>query len=120
MLIKRRLTEVAVDSLTDYLKERFAKLKELDLDQDGQKDIDQIIEVVNRCGQAVKSTLESTNFADMASGFDQIITGMSLIKNSFDQKQLTALTAELTEASKKLTQLGKLSVQHLKDEGQTG
>jgi hypothetical protein len=115
MRIKRRLTEVAVDSFADYLKVRFAKLKELDLDDDGQKDVDQLIEIVNKCGHKLKDTMESTNFANLATGLDQIFTGLALIRGSIDQEKLAALTSELADGSKKLTVLGKLSVQRLKE-----
>ncbi len=38
MSLKKHLTNVAVDSVMDYLKEKLEKLKQLDLDADGDRE----------------------------------------------------------------------------------
>ena len=48
-MFRKKLTEVAVESVTEYLEEKLEYLKTLDLDKDGQKDVDQITEIVKRC-----------------------------------------------------------------------
>ncbi len=117
-MFKKKLTEVAIDTFTEYLQERFEKLKQFDLDQDGQKDVDQIIEILGRCSVKAKATLDSTNFSNIAAGLEQVINGASLIKNSLDRETLSELGEELSIASKKLTVLGKLSIQYMKEKGQ--
>ncbi len=117
-MFKKKLTAVAVDSVTEYLQERFEKLKQYDLDQDGQKDVDQIIEILGRCSVKAKAALESTNFANIAAGLEQVIAGAVLIKNSVDPQTMAELGEELSGASKQLTVLGQLSIQYMKEKGQ--
>ncbi len=115
MSIKRKLTEVAVDSFTDYLKERFEKLKQLDLDKDGHRDVDQIIEILTRCGNLAKDALSSTDFPRLAAGLDQIFAGSALMRSAVDAKKLGAAGQELVQAMKKLGELAHLGVIELKD-----
>ncbi|MBY0548989.1 MAG: hypothetical protein K2W95_17080 [Candidatus Obscuribacterales bacterium] len=119
MMIKQKLTEVAVDAITDYVKEKIEWLKKFDLDQDGRKDVDQIIEIVVRCGQLTKESIDHTNFAQIAAGLDQIMTGASLIKSSVDQEKLAAMSKELGAAWHKLGHLAQLSIQYAKDNPQS-
>lgn len=114
-MFRRKLTEVAVDSFTDYLKERFEALKQLDLDKDGQKDVDQIIAIVNRAGLALKDSLDSTDFTQMATGLEQIVNGAQLIKNSFDAVKVQAVAKELKEGCTKLAELGQLGITEMKE-----
>lgn len=117
MLIKKKLTEVAVDSFTEYLQQKFEKLKEFDLDQDGQKDVDQIVEILGRCATKAKETLDTTDFPGIASGLEHILRGASMIRASLDEKKLGELSTELAEASKKLTHLGQLTINYVKESG---
>lgn len=114
MLFKRKLTEVAVDSFTDYLKEKFELLKQVDLDQDGQKDVDQIVEIVNRAGLALKDALDSTDFSKMATGLEQITGGVALIKSSFDAVKVQAVAHEIKVGTAKLVELGNLGIGEMK------
>jgi hypothetical protein len=117
MQIKRKLTEVAVDSFTEYLQERFDRLKELDLDKDGQKDVDQIIQIIGRCGVSAKAALASTDAANIAAGLEQIINGTTLIQKSFDQESVSFFLKELSSAFSKISQLTQLSIQYVKEHG---
>ena len=119
MQIKRKLTEVAVDSFTEYLHERFSKLKELDLDQDGQKDVDQIMLLLSRCGEKAKETLSATNIANIASGLDQIIQGASLVRKSFDEQKVGELIKELSNATSQIAKLAQLSIKYAKEQGKS-
>lgn len=114
-MFKQKLTEVAVDAITDYLKQRIEWLKQFDLDQDGQKDVDQIIAIVVRCGQLMKESIDHTNFAQIAEGLDQIMNGATLIKNSVDKEKLGAMSKELGAGWKTLGHLTQLSIQYAKD-----
>ena len=114
MGIKRKLTEVAVDSVTEYLQEWFHNLKQFDLDRDGQKDVDQIIQILGRCGIKAKETLSSTDATNIATGLEQIINGVTLVRKSFDQEKVTALLKELSNASAKITELAQLTIEHAK------
>jgi len=117
MQIKRKLTEVAVDSLTEYLQESFEKLRQFDLDQDGHKDVDQIIQILGRCGAKAKEMLTSTSAADIAAGLEQIIAGTTLIQKSFDREKVAAFLSELSSASSKITELTELSITYVKEHG---
>lgn len=120
MLIKKKLTEVAVDTFTEYLQQKFAQLKELDLDQDGQKDVDQIIEILGRCADKAKETLDATDFPGVASGLEHILRGASMIRASLDEQKLGELSSELASASARLTHLGQLTIEYVKDMGEKG
>lgn len=115
MGFKRKLTEVAVDSVTEYLQEWFQNLKQFDLDRDGQKDVDQIVQILGRCGTKAKETLSSTDAANIAAGLEQIINGTTLIRQSFDHDKVTAFLKELSQASAKITELAQLSIEHAKE-----
>ena len=117
MLIKKKLTEVAVDSVTEYLQETFEKLRQFDLDQDGQKDVDQVVEILGRCGAKAKETLASTKASDIAAGLEQIIAGATLIRNSFDRDKIAALLKEAADAYYKITELTQLSITYVKEHG---
>jgi hypothetical protein len=113
-MFRRKLTEVAVDSFTDYLKERFEMLKQLDLDKDGHKDVDQIVAIVNRGGLALKDALDSTDFTKMATGLEQIVAGVNQIKSSFDAVKVQAVAKEFKEGATKLVELGHLGISEMK------
>jgi hypothetical protein len=118
-MFRRKLTEVAVDSFTDYLKEKFEMLKQLDLDKDGQKDVDQIVAIVNRGGVALKDALDSTDFNKMATGLEQIVGGLNMIKSSFDAVKVQAVAKEFQEGASKLVELGHLGIGEMKQNQQT-
>lgn len=116
-MFKKKLTEVAVESVTEYLEEKLEYLKTLDLDKDGHKDVDQITEIVKRCGDAVKDVLDTTDFARMATGLEQIISGTEMIGKSFDPDKVKVFALELKEGASKigeLTQLGIAEAKHQK------
>jgi len=115
MSIKRKLTEVAVDSFTEYLEERLAKLKELDLDKDGQKDVDQIIAILKKCAVSVKGVLDTTDLTRMASGMDQMIAGANMIGTSFDREKLMTVGNDLREGLSTLSHLAQLGLVELKE-----
>lgn len=119
-MFKRKLTEVAVDSFTEYLQERFEKLKQLDLNQDGRKDVDQIIEIIGKCAIKAKETIDATNFANIASGLEQVMQGATLIGQSIDQQKLRELGVEIADASRQLTALGQVTIQYVKEHGDKG
>ena len=115
MQIKRKLTEVAVDSFTDYLKEKLEDLKKLDLDKDGQKDVDQVVEILKRCGRLSKDALAATDLPAVAGGLEQIITGATAIGKAVNTEKLGAAAKELGQAFKKLANLAHLGIVELKE-----
>lgn len=118
-MFKRKLTEMAVDNFTEYLQERFEKLKQLDIDQDGRKDVDQVIEILGRCAVKAKATLDTTNFANIAAGLELMFQGSGMIANSLDREKLKELGVELSDATKKLTTLGEVTIRYVKERGDT-
>jgi len=116
-MLKRKLTEVAVDSLTEYLQERFEKLRQFDLDQDGQKDVDQVIAILGRVGESAKAMLATTDVSNIASGLEQIMAGATLIQHSFDQEKMSELFKEVGTASSKISELTQLSIAYVKEHG---
>lgn len=113
-MFKRKLTEVAVDSFTEYLEEKLEHLKQLDLDKDGEKDVDQIVAILNKCGLALKDMLNTTDFPKMATGLEQIITGTELIGKSFDPEKVTAMGRELKNGVTKIGELAQLGITEMK------
>lgn len=113
-MIKKKLTEVAVDAFTEYIKERVSWLRQFDLDKDGQKDVDQIIDIVMRCGAILKDSLSSTNFPQIATGLEQIISGVTLIRDSLDKDKLAEMGKELSTGANKIGELAQLSIQYAK------
>ncbi len=116
MFMKRKLTEVAVDGVTEYLQEKLARLREFDLDQDGQRDVDQVIEILGRCGEKAKTALSSTDFPKVAAGVEQIFDGLAMIRQSCNQEKLGDFFNEVSAASVKLNHLGQLSIRYIKDQ----
>jgi hypothetical protein len=114
MSLKRTLTAVAVDSARDYLQEKLHELKQLDLDKDGQKDVDQIAALLTELAERVKASVEATDFQKLASGLDQIISGAALIGDSVDKEKLAAAFSELSLSLRQLGTLLKLGVADLK------
>ncbi|MBI1270161.1 hypothetical protein GC174_07000 [bacterium] len=114
-MFRKKLTEVAVESVTEYLEEKLEYLKTLDLDKDGQKDVDQITEIVKRCGNAVKDVLDTTDFAKMATGLEQIITGTEMIGKSFDPDKVKVFANEFKVGATKLGELTQLGITEVKN-----
>jgi hypothetical protein len=115
-MLKRKLTEVAVDAFTEYLNEKLNTLKQLDLDKDGRKDVDQLAEIVGRCGLITKDVLSTTDFSKIGSGLEQIINGTTMIRNALNKEQLSILTRELSEGAAKIGELAKLSIDYAKEQ----
>lgn len=116
MTIKRKLTEVAVDAFTDYLKEKLDYLKQFDLDQDGVKDVDQLMTILSRCGALAKEAVKTTNFPQIAAGLDQIISGAALIGGAVEKEKLGAVTRELAQGLAKAGELARLSIEYVKNQ----
>jgi len=114
MSLKRKLTDVAVDSFIDYLKEKIEKLKQLDLDKDGQKDVDQIAGLLTSLSATVKDTVESTDFPKLATGLEQIMSGVNLIGSSIDRQKLAKTCTELGTGMKQIGHLLELGVHEMK------
>lgn len=115
-MIQRKLTEVAVDYFSDFIREKLEVIKQLDLDKDGQKDVDQLAEIVARLALRLKDALAATDFPQIAVGLEQIMNGSQLIRSSIDKESLTILSKELREGLAKVGQLSRLSVQYVKDQ----
>lgn len=114
-VIKKRLTEVAVDSFADYLKEKLEKIKQLDLDHDGRKDVDQLKEIVGNCGVHMKNVLDSTDFQKLAEGLDNIMKGANMVATAFDGKLLAEAGKELSKGAEKIGQLAQLAIEDAKE-----
>jgi hypothetical protein len=114
MSLKSKLTSVAVDSARDYLQERLNRLKELDLDDDGQKDVEQIKEVLSRLSVKVKDAVEATDFQKLATGLDQIVAGTGMIGDSIDRTKLRETGSELLIGVKQLGKLLQLGIAEVK------
>ena len=113
-MFKKKLTEVAVDSVTEYLEEKLEYLKTLDLDKDGVKDVDQIVEILNRCGQSAKEVLDTTDFSKMASGLEKIINGTEMIGASFEPEKVKSFGLQLKEGVTKIGELTQLGIAEVK------
>jgi hypothetical protein len=116
MSLKRKMTEVAVDAFTEYVQEKVEWLRQFDLDEDGQKDIDQILEILQRISITLKDALTSTDIAKIASGIEQIVSGATLIGKSVDRNDLRAVGRELSEGLAKISHLSRLGLEQLRDE----
>lgn len=116
-LIRKHLTGVAVDTVTDFLKEKFEQVKQLDLDQDGRKDVDQMLEILESCGRLTKTAIDSTDFQKLATGLDQIILGFKAVTAALDAESLSLTTQAYGKALKKMAQLGQLGIQEIKERG---
>ncbi len=114
MFMKKTLTAVAVDSFRDYLREKLEQLKELDLDHDGRKDVDQIAEQLMHLSAKVKDAMESADFTKLAVGLEQIMSGATLIGASVDRAKLADACTELGTGMKQLGSLLQLGIQDLK------
>jgi hypothetical protein len=114
MFIKKTLTAVAVDSFRDYLKEQLDKIKELDLDKDGQKDVDQIADLLMHLSAKVKDAIESTDFPKLASGLEQIMAGVTLMGASVDRIKLADACSDVGAGMTKLGSLLQLGIRELK------
>lgn len=116
MIIKRKLTEVAVDAFAEYLQEKLEKLKEFDLDKDGRKDVDQVAAIVKRCSSLAKDAIATTDFSQIAAGLELIINGATAIRNSIDREKLTALSREAASGMSKVGELAQLTIQYVKEQ----
>lgn len=114
MLLKKTLTAVAVDSFRDYLKEKLEEIKQLDLDKDGRKDVDQISEQLMHLSAKLKDAMESTDFPKLAAGLEQIMSGATMIGASVDRAKLADACTELGNAMKQVGGLLQLGIQDLK------
>lgn len=114
---RKRLTDVAVDSFTEYLMERFEKIKQLDLDKDGQKDVDQMLHIVENCSSLAKKAIETTDFQKIAAGLEQMMNGMNMINDAVDGQSLKAIGSEMAVGLRKLGHLAQLGIKEVKDKG---
>ena len=117
MSLKHKVTSIAVDSARDYLRDRLNELKQLDLDKDGQKDIEQMAALLTGISEKVKDCLESVDFQKLGTGLEQITSGVRVVSASVDPQKLGTASDELIAG---LTQLGKLlqlGIEEVKREG---
>ena len=115
MSLKKRLTAKAVDSARDYVRERLEKLNQLGLDKDGQAYVDQIKELLVECAEKTKEALASTDFSKLASGSEQVISGVSLLGSSIDRERLSAAFKALVPLLKTTGQLIELGTRERAD-----
>ncbi len=120
MNIRKTVTAMAVDSAKDYLHERLEQLKELDLDKDGKKDVDQVAELVTRAGERVKIAIESTDFQKFATGVEQLFSGAEVIGSSFDREKVGHACAELSACLAQVGKLLQLGIAEVKSQGKDG
>ena len=120
MWLKTKLTGMAVDSATSYAKQQLEKLKQLDLDHDGQRDVDQIKTMVSACSASAKEALASTNFANIATGWEQMSNGLKLMRSSVDGSKWSATSKLLIPTLKKLGELLELGVAEVKEQRTNG
>ncbi len=113
MSIKQKLTGVAVDSLRDYLQEKLDNIKQLDLDGDGHKDVDQIAELLTHLSATVKDSIDSTDFPKLATGIEQIMSGLDLIGSSANREKWAVTCTELGATLKQLGRLLQLGVHQM-------
>lgn len=113
-MFKQTITTMAVNSARDYLQERLKELKKLDLDKDGQSDVDQITELLMSLGESVKQSIEATDFQKLATGLEQLMSGVGLIGESVDRQKLAAACEEMGTGLRLLGKLLRLGVQELK------
>ena len=55
----------------------------------------------------------------MATGLEQVVTGVQLVKNSFDAVKVQAVAKELKEGCTKLAELAQLGITEMKENKQT-
>ena len=79
------------------------------------KDVDQLAEIIARLALRLKEALSTTDFAQIASGLEQISYGADLIRNSIDKEKIAILSKELGDGLTKVGDLSRLSIQHVKD-----
>ncbi len=120
MWLKTKLTGMAVDAATSYAKEQLEKLKQLDLDHDGQRDVDHIKAMVSACAVSAKEALASTNFSNIATGWEQTSNGLKLMRASVDGAKWSATGKLLIPTLKKFGQLLELGVKEVKEERTNG
>jgi hypothetical protein len=119
MLLKKTLTAVAVDSARDYLRERLEALKQLDLDHDGTKDVDQIVELLGKVSEKLKVSIEATDFQKLAAGLEQVINGATLVGASIDREKLSDASREMVSGLSQVGKLLRLGIQEAKSERQS-
>ena len=117
MSLKSKITGVAVDSFRDYLVEKLEKIKQLDLDTDGQKDVDQITEALMSVANRVKDAVESTDFPKLAEGVENVVSGIGMIGASVDRQKLGLACTELGSGIKQVGRLLQLGVKEMKEQG---
>jgi len=116
MTLKQTLTHYAIDSVRDYCQECLEQIKQLDLDHDGRKDVDQMAEVVTRVIERLKVAIEATDFQALGTGLEQVISGARTIGSSIDTEKMAAACSEMVIGLKqagKLLQLGVAEMKHL-------
>jgi hypothetical protein len=116
MSLKRTITAVAVDSARDYFKERLEQIKQLDLDKDGRKDVEQLSELLTHVGEKVKIAVESTDFQKLATGLEQVIAGATLVGASVDHEKLGGALKEVTTGLRQVGKLLKLGIAEIKEQ----
>ncbi|MBX9568027.1 MAG: hypothetical protein K2X77_03990 [Candidatus Obscuribacterales bacterium] len=114
---RKHLTDVAVDSFTQYLMEKFEKIKQLDLDKDGQKDVDQMMAILENCSVLAKRAIDTTDFQKIAAGIEQMMAGINMVQGAVDGQSLKAIGSEMGVGLQKLGHLASLGIKEVKEKG---
>lgn len=114
---RKALTDVAVDSFTQYLMDKIEKIKQLDLDKDGQKDVDQMLAILENCSTLAKRAIDTTDFQQIAAGIEQMMAGINLVQSAVDGQSLKAIGTEMGVGLKKLGHLASLGIKEVKEKG---
>jgi hypothetical protein len=114
---RKKLTDVAVDSFTEYLMEKIEKIKQLDLDKDGQKDVDQMMHILENCSELAKKAIETTDFQKIAAGVEQMMAGINMVQSAIDGQSLKAIGSEMGVGLKKFGHLASLGIKEVKEKG---
>ena len=114
---RKKLTDVAVDSFTVYLTEKLEKIKQLDLDKDGEKDVDQMMVILHRCASLAKQGFEATDYQKLATGFEMITSGAGMVGEAVDSKTLKEIGHEMYKGLSKFAELAQLGIHEIKTKG---
>ena len=114
MTLKRTLTHYAMDSVRDYFQEYLEQIKQLDLDHDGRKDVDQMAELLARVTEKLKTAIEATDFQKLGTGLEQVISGASTIGSSVDTDKMNAACSEMVVGIRQVGKLLQLGIAEIK------
>jgi hypothetical protein len=114
MTLRRTITHFAFDSVHNYCQERLEQLKQLDLDHDGRKDVDQMAEMLTRVFDKLKVAIEATDFHALGTGLEQVIAGAGAVGTSIDMDKMGAACSEMVIGLKQAGKLLQLGIAEIK------